>query len=151
MKTRHKSGAPQHLFHGPRAPGGPLTRLSLASLAAAAPPPPGIEGLGGRGCRPGAGDEAAAKRPTLASAANCPMPEGALQGLRTREVTFLGAAVAAALCTALDPGKLLRSWGEKLQALQAASWLLKGRPPHLPLRLLVKILSYRPILGLFPN
>lgn len=60
-------------------------------------------------------------------------------------------SVRSSQLAALDPGKSLRSGGEKLQALQAASRLLKGTPPHLPLRLLVKILSHRPILGPFPN
>ena len=58
-------------------------------------------------------------------------------------------AVAAAPYTAPDPEKSFRFWGEKVQALQAASGLLKGTPPHLPLCLLVKILSHRPILDLF--
>ena len=49
-----------------------------------------LRGWGEGAADPGAGDAAAAKKTGGASAANCPEPEGALQGLRAREVTFPG-------------------------------------------------------------
>lgn len=100
VKTRSK-GAPAPPPCAP-AIGGPLTRLSLALLAAAAPPPAeNLEGGGGGGGNGGGGSgegaadlgtggAAAAKKPSGASAANCPKLEGALQGLCARGVTFPG-------------------------------------------------------------
>ncbi|ELK07770.1 hypothetical protein PAL_GLEAN10022145 [Pteropus alecto] len=56
-----------------------------------------------RGSREGTAGAAAAKKPSGVSAANCPKPEGALQGLRAREVTFPGGGSCS--LHSLDPEK----------------------------------------------
>lgn len=81
----------------------------------------------GRVRRPRGRGAAEAKKPSGAWANNCPKPGGALQGLRTRGVTFQGR-------WQLRPAQLRvqknrRSWGEELQALRLPLGCLKGRLP----------------------
>lgn len=132
---------------------GPLTQLSLALLAAVAPPR--IGDLGMWGGREGATDPGAGRAARLRSPAGCRPPTAQSQWGLCRGSTQGGwhsrGGGSRSPRTVPDPGKSLRSWGKKLGALQAASLLLKGTPLHLPLCLLVKIPSHRPILGLFPN
>lgn len=87
----------------------------------------------GRVRRPGGRGAAEAKTPSGAWANNCPKPGGALQGLRTRGVTFQGRWRPRR--AQLRVQKNRRSWGEELPALRLPLGCLKGRlpPPALPI------------------